>query len=90
MLAYFAGAVFEGFFSARISPNLVFVMLFSGVLARLLQLRALRSDDRVAYGDEGDAYHYGDEDEQAVDAAPIEPHDHGRDDQAGGRPAVLW
>ncbi len=87
VLAFFAGAVFEGFFSARISPNLVFVMVFSGVLARLLQLNELRRDDRVAYADEHEEFgDYGNEAEQPDQVGSEQPGW----DADGAQPAALW
>ncbi len=87
VLAFFAGAVFEGFFSARISPNLVFVMIFSGVLARLLQLSEQRLDDRVAYADAYDEF--GDYGEDADPADQADGEQPGWDG-GGAQPAALW
>lgn len=55
--AYFGGAIFEGFFSARISPNLVFIMIFTGVLTRLLQINELRQDDRLELDENSESYY---------------------------------
>lgn len=80
VLAYFAGAVFEGFFSARISANLVMVMLFSGVLARLLQLSAERHKNGGILV--SDVYEYDDYGE--------DPAEDEWDEQQGPQPAALW
>jgi hypothetical protein len=92
VVAYFGGAMFEGFFAARVSPNLVFVMIFSGVLARFLQLEEQRRDDRVhvddwyeheeAYGDT-----YGLEDQSPEADAPPPPPEQG---PTQGRPRASW
>jgi len=80
VLAYFAGSVFEGFFSARISPNLVIVMLFSGVLARLLQLSAERRNNPDAIDPDG----YSEYDDYDEDQAE------GEWDEESPQPVALW
>jgi hypothetical protein len=94
--AYFGGAIFEGFFSARISPNLVFIMIFSGVLARLLQLNEERQDDRIDLGEEGEGYSddyswYG-ADQPAQDPSVLTPEPAIAQDtpQTDQRPRASW
>lgn len=95
VLAYFGGAFFEGFFAARVSPNLVFMMIFSGVLARLLQLNEQRQDLRVHHEDwyeHEDAYldTYGaSHQEPSIDPQP-EIRDRDERLPPQGRPRASW
>lgn len=94
--AYFGGAIFEGFFSARISPNLVFIMLFMGVLTRLLQINEQRQDDRSEVDEHSELYYddyawYGAE-KVTHNAAgvPVEPAAAIESPQSTQRPRASW